>query len=308
MRRTADAYLRSHQQETVLPPLKVKPEFADKFALLEANLDSSIPVISTVSTKVYSETNKPDVDISHVDELVKLDASLFAAIMKTANSAAYGGGNISTVPDAFFRLGLGTFRQVVVTQGVKSAMKELRVSANWDDFWLHSVLVARLSERLHYCYGDNTGNEYVAGLLHDCGKLLLQKLFPEEYTLVLERMKCDGYYAEQAEIIYLGFTHQDVSALLCGKWGMSMAVVGPVKYHHDPASPNLSEVDSLVATCICVANQIASYCGFNLENLYGIDFGELKEFTAWKLLESYPQKRAIKIQVEKEIESIQALM
>jgi len=306
---TEEEFLRSYREETLITPIVVKgEEFQKKYALLQESLDTSLPVFSTVSTKVYALACKADVDLFEIDELVKMDPGLFAVVMKCANSAYYGGMPVNTVQDAFMRMGLDVFRQTILIHGVKASVASLKVYAKWEDFWLHSVLVARLTERLHYCYAENTGMEYVGGLLHDVGKLFLQKIFPDDYQIVITKMKDEGLSSEQVELAMFGFCHQDVSALLCERWGLDRSVVAAVKYHHDPTNTNLSEYDAIVATCVDAANYLANYCGINLETLYGIDFGELENYPSWRVLRSFPQRHSLEIDVEKEIKAIRALL
>jgi HD-like signal output (HDOD) protein len=70
-------------------------------------------------------------------------------------------------------------------------LSHLRIKIDWHRFWLHSgVLVARLIEKVAGSFRDVSGMEYLAGLLHDIGKIILEHYFPREFeTIVLRSME-----------------------------------------------------------------------------------------------------------------------
>jgi HD-like signal output (HDOD) protein len=299
-----ESFLRKHAEKTMLfPPEEVKKLEKFETVFKEANADEIIPAFPVVPARILEEIKDTKIDLNEIERIAKLDSAVLGAIHKSALSASYGGGAVDSVQEAIIKIGIKQLRKIVFSLGFQSAISQLKVAANWDAFWIHSILVARLTEKLHYCYSENNGKEYIAGLLHDSGKLLLQKVFPEPYGEVI-KLIADKYTAEQAETVILGFPHQYVSSLLCQKWKMDERTISAVKYHHDATNANLSERDALLAACISVADDLANFCGVNLDTLRKIDFQMLEHSHTWNFLRSFNKMRDLKIDVEKEIEAI----
>jgi HD-like signal output (HDOD) protein len=75
---------------------------------------------------------------------------------------------------------------------------------------------------------------FVAGLLHDTGKLVLASNFPQSYEQVLARAPSGGMELLRAEERLFGANHAEVAAYLLGLWGLPIPVVEAVALHHHP--------------------------------------------------------------------------
>lgn len=299
------AFLKNHRDKSVLKlgPLERDPILREAFQKTKA--DECIPPFPAACTTLIPLLGNPEIEMSRIEEIVKLDPSLAMMVIRASRAAIFGGGTPHSIGDSIRRIGMKRFKKIVMTHAVNTALKELKVEANWDLFWFHSILVARLTEKLYSCCADPVGMEYVAGLVHDVGKLFIQKFFPDSYAHVIEQVASRHLTFEQIENDVLGFCHQDVSTFVCSKWQMDNRLLAAVQYHHDPTNPDLSETDSLLATCICLADDLANYCGANLEMLKDFQFEDVQEGYAWRFMQSFPRIRAVHIDVEIEIMEIE---
>ncbi len=266
----------------------------------------NIPPYPAVVSKIERMLNKEDVDLSDVGESVLLDPGLVAEVLRMANTARYGGGGIHSVQECLQRLGVGQFRKVLMIHGSIKSMKQFK-SENWVNFWLHSILTARLTELVYSCYDQPIGDEYVAGLLHDTGKLFLLKLFPEQFKKSVELKKEKACSSEEAEFEVFGFSHADLSANLCMRWEMNPLLMDAVKYHHHPASPDVNKKARLLAAALSVANDLANLCNLNIEGSDTVTMETLQESEAWKALEKFERVNDFEIDVAAELEHVREL-
>lgn len=286
------------------PDLALEDSLLSKFLKLH-DVGNLVPAFPAVANKLLAELNAKDVNLNNLEEHVKMDGAILGALFKRAHSAEYAGARVDGIPDAISRIGLGQFKSLVITFGLQASIDSLRTGGNWNNFWIHSILVGKMAERLHYRHANNTGNEYISGLLHDVGKLVLQKVSPEQYAKVLERMADRQYTSKQAELAVFGFSHNQISAILCKKWGMNDHVCTATLFHHDPASPDLTEEDSLLAASIAVADDLANYCGINIAMLRNVSM-EVLEKSHTDLLQSFPVIHPTEIDMEEEIKKIES--
>lgn len=270
--------------------------------------DDSIPGFPITVSKVQSILSKGNVDFKEVSDVILLDPALAAKINSIANSAIYGGGKIDQLDQAIQRIGLSSLKGVIVLFGAAEALKDFKVNANWGHFWLHTILVARMTEKIYACFAKPTGDEYLSGLMHDVGKLFLQKIFPGEFREVLEMMQNNRLNSEQAEFGVFGFSHADVSAELCARWGMSSAVKTAVKFHHDPAYPDLTSKECCLATCLNVADSLANSCNLQLvERQKVLKESDIYRMPGWQKLSDFKQIREIAIDVQEELEEVEVI-
>jgi putative nucleotidyltransferase with HDIG domain len=123
--------------------------------------------------------------------------------------------------------------------------------------WNHSLRTAIAAERLarfeklppQWC--EET---FVAGLLHDIGKLILAANADEEYELLYRRSRMENIAVDQLEKDFFGATHAQIGAYLLGLWGIPESIVSTVELHHCPnedSANRFSPVTALhVAQCL----------------------------------------------------------
>jgi HD-like signal output (HDOD) protein len=168
-----------------------------------------------------------------------------------------------------------------------------------DDLWKHSVASAGLAKRiavLEQADEKTCDDSFIAGLLHDVGKLVLASKLNSEYRKVFEIASRDGTDLLDAERKTLGATHAEVGAYLLGLWGLSDSVVEAVAYHHSPEKCLSKQFSTL--TAVHAANAISRHVSAagdspglpGLSTEYIERIGKADRLQAW--IESYVREHS----------------
>jgi len=199
-----------------------------------------------VCIRVNEMLDDPVVNASDIGKVIGQDTGLTARLLKIVNSAFYGfQSRIETISRAVTVIGLRELRGLVLAASAVESMSKLPNDVfNIVNFWRHSVycgVVARLlAEKCNVLHSERL---FVAGLLHDIGKLVISNKLPDEAREVLKQVKerkCPDFKVER-EI--LGFDHADVGGDLLDEWQMPDSLRIAVRYHHRPKDAPSAEIE-----------------------------------------------------------------
>jgi len=205
--------------------------------------------------RILRATDDPDVTANTLSELIGLDQALSAKILQMANSATLGyGPPCSLLSEAVMRLGFQRIRTIVLAVGAASPLTRglngYRLGGG--QLWTHSVATATaaewLSKALNY---PNPEEAYVAGLLHDIGKLLLDQFVLLDYKQILYSVQIQKKSLCEAEEELIGINHAKVGSLMAQKWRFPEILVEAIYCHH---TPSLAFDQPKLAAIINVAN------------------------------------------------------
>lgn len=167
--------------------------------------------------------------------ILSKDPPLSATMLRLANSVMYGGDQeVRDLRAAVLRLGFDALLNLGRTAAV---IRTLRGSTHLNavQLWQHSVAVGLVSKGTCRMIRQNHLGEqgFMAGLLHDIGKIALDICFPEEYAPVVAAIQA-GRHAVDAERDLLGITHAEVGAELAGQWNFPDSLRETILGHHAP--------------------------------------------------------------------------
>ena len=134
-------------------------------------------------------------------------------------------------------------------------------------FNIHSSSVAILSDclaqrvRVNYAEGA-----FVAGLLHDVGRLLIAQSLPDEYEQILAMHQSDGRPLRECELTVLGFAHGELSAEALAYWNLPERIQLAVLYHHDLESDRtvVGAKEIPLSRVLGVANEFVNSLGITI--------------------------------------------
>ncbi len=214
----------------------------------------SLPV---VFHKIVEVVNDPRSCAADVAEIINNDTDLAARVLKLVNSPFYGlGVTIDTVSRAVAILGSNQLVSLamgisVVTffRGITSQLVDMHA------FWRHSIAVgvgARLLASRHFA--ANSERFFVAGLLHDVGRLMLFKLLPSIAQKAFERAQETGALMVDAEREILGFTHAALGAALLKEWRLPLSLENNVGRHHTATAAASPQEAAILTTADWLAH------------------------------------------------------
>ena len=216
----------------------------------------SLPSFPALYLEVMNELAAAEPSIIRIGEIVAQDPAMTAKMLRIVNSVAFGlARRISNTLEAIQFLGTGTMRSLVLSVHIFSSFQRSVAGFSIDQFERHALRCARLAKALVETQGaDEAGAEdaYIAGMLHDIGKLLLATSLPEQYRKVTPFAVANALPLWAAETQVFGATHAAVGAYLLGLWGMPATLVEAVAFHHTPSKSELRMFGPLAA--VHVAN------------------------------------------------------
>ena len=220
-----------------------------------------MPSLSTTVVKVLETCNDPRASANQLKQVISLDPVLTGRVLRLINSAYFALGKpITSLTRAIIMLGVNTVKNLALSFAILKNMKGGGTFQcfSTDEFWLHCLGVGVVAKSLAASRGLLPGEQeeyFVAGLLHDLGKLPLNKQFPDEYFQVCQSAGKGSDPFQQAEDRLLGIDHCKVGAMIARKWRLGVGLVETMLHHHQPDDATEQSRD-LVST-ISLANQIA---------------------------------------------------
>ena len=197
------------------------------------------PLASLPNTfyKLREVVADPDCDFDDIAEIISIDPSLTLRLLKIVNSAFYGfRGEIETVTHALGVVGTEQLMQLVLATTVVGQFKGVHM-IDMEYFWKHSVACGLTARAIHQARGEYDGERFfVAGLLHDIGRLVMCLKAPDQLRVVLDFAKKSGDRWHKAEAKYFGFDHGAVGGALLRAWNLPKSLQEAVAHHHFPAS------------------------------------------------------------------------
>ncbi|MCP4266502.1 MAG: HDOD domain-containing protein [Candidatus Brocadiaceae bacterium] len=199
----------------------------------------SMPTLPTIALRVIEVTSNPDSSANDLMRIISPDVSLTIKILKIANSPFYGlTREISSLQHALTVLGFTEIRNLVISTVAFESFKGFKQDGKFDigKFWKHSFCCG-LAAKLIATDLKNSSNElFVAGLVHDIGKLAMYLTFPVEFMTQVEIMSPlkIKYTAFEAERGVFGMTHDEVGMKLLERWMFPKNLITAVGFHHRP--------------------------------------------------------------------------
>ncbi len=189
---------------------------------------------------IMQEMRSPDASLKKVGDIISQDIAMTAKILQLINSAYFGLPRRITDPQqATIFLGIDTLKALVLTFHVFSEFSEDAELCEFSlaDMLKHSIMVGRLAKEIAKVELDDTKileEIYIAGILHDIGKLILLKL-PEQYREVMKYIKSTGFSFVEAEYNVMKTSHAELGAYLLALWGIPDNIVETVAFHNNPS-------------------------------------------------------------------------
>jgi len=282
------------------------------FLLIERiNQCPKLASLRSINETLKSLLDSEDSFVAQIAEVIRLDPSLTTRVLDLVNSIFFGSKDnkrISGVEEASIFLGLNRIRELLVATPVIEEIFELGKNApsfNWEEFWKHSIGSAILTRELLSILDQTYEEEadYVAGLLHNLGTLILGITFPEHFQEVYLNKYSSIEEISEFEKKAIGWDHPKIGAYYLWNHHISDQVVDAIHWHNEPSQAKESP---LLAAAIQVSDRAVTELGVRgLGKFPTPPKGSYKELMGWTMLTD--EREDIELLEEKLDSSIERL-
>ncbi len=240
-----------------------------------------LPSLPQLYHELLKAMESPMVSVADLGDIIARDLSMTTRVLHLVNSAFFGlPRQVSNPRDAAVMLGLNVLKSLVLYVKLFFAAPDSKVPGfSLDDMWEHSSLTARLSREIARDLGGNQRiqeDAFLAGMLHDVGKLLLLEHPKYINTVISHLVQNEDTSFAEAEYKEFSTSHAEVGGYLLGLWGLPDSVVEAVACHHRPSQISGETSQVLASTHLAnvlLCNQTSNKMKFD-ENL--LNQGKIK--------------------------------
>ena len=207
-----------------------------------------LPALPSIVLDLVASFGRDDVDVTTLAEKMSRDQALAAKTLRLANSYFYGlPSKVKTVKQAIVVLGFDSARALAVASSIIENFDADRCpQVDVASFWRHSIATALCAKILARHARIDQDQAFIAGLLHDIGRLVLASSFPEQYAKVLDCCGSEDALLGEVEFKVLGVDHQRAGQMLAEAWKFPPLIQRAIGQHHAPASADLGDIPGIV--------------------------------------------------------------
>jgi len=212
--------------------MNVAPE-----AILLMEQVSDFPEVPEILTSFSHLLRQEDLDLRQLDVLFQDQMDLEKKVLRIVNSRIYGfTQTISHVSQAAVYVGLEEVYQWTLLSVI---MDTFEGSQNTDylrkDYWKHAVgcgvATKEIARNMAY---PHLGEAFMAGVLHDLGKLIWEHYLPQDFTKILQRVRSQDSLLIEAEQYMMHVSHADLGLWFLRHWDLPSTWDGALAMHHNP--------------------------------------------------------------------------
>lgn len=254
---------------------------------LQAKLKAidSVATLPNIATDILSLMRSREASMRQIADVIEKDPPVTTKILKVANSPLWGyTGRVESVQRALVLMGLKQVSNIVIAVSLYSTFAKLKPNPLFDRkrFWMHSVGTAQIARKLARAIDLNfQGQEFVAGLIHDLGKMILDQFLGSRFQEIIQKAHEKGIAILEGERAALKCTHAEIGARLLEIWNFPSSYVEVLQYHHFPALADHSR--ELVAV-VSVADTLCELWGIGFDE--DIKYSCIEEEEGWQILKT----------------------
>ena len=197
---------------------------------------STIHSLPLFYSRLDETINHPRSSITDIAKIISEDQGLTARVLKLANSPLFGYySKIESITQAVTIIGIQQVRDIALALSVMDVFKGIPEDlVNMEQFWRHSIATGLTARLLATSQREaNLERFFVAGILHDVGRLVMFTAIPDICRQMLEECRCGNRLLFQAEVERLAFDHAEVGGNLLRRWKIPPRIAEPVEFHHN---------------------------------------------------------------------------
>jgi len=198
----------------------------------------NLPSLPHILVKLVKACQNENASLQDISRIISADSFLTAKVLRLANSCYYRPSEkVVIIDQALMRMGRDAIKNLAVSAAVHQVFNTgVRMASGFDmkRFWRHSLMCAILARMIAEKSAFNVPEQaFLAGMIHDIGRLILVTNLPQEYEQILAESKDSSSLLMEQEI-KAGIPHTEVGAWLLNRWNLDSMTSDAVLYHHEP--------------------------------------------------------------------------
>ncbi len=289
--------LDNEKKETVvkiiLPLQIITEEQGEKISEVILKELEQLPVFPENITRLQQMMSDEDVDFSKVAKVIQTDPALTAELLRMVNSAQFMlKSKVKSIANAISLIGMQTLKNLLFSYGSQKVF-----DSSYEDLgkiWEHSFRTASYSAQLTGKLKKSALNDvaYVAGMLHDIGKIIIKKTYPSVEPIIQSYSLSTGIDGSIIENLTMGISHAKIGGTIAAGWNFPPELVASIEFHHHPklAEDEHQQLVEIVYLANLLAN--ADETWFSSES---IDFSVTEKYG----VSSYDDFQKLSVEFEK---------
>lgn len=221
----------------------------------------SLPTLPMLLGQILDAAFDPDTSAIDLSRYIAADQSLSARLLRIVNSPYYGFyRKITSLTTAVVILGFAEVRNIVLTSTAFETFAHSASRYDRSQLWRHSLASAMAAERCAKILLIDIEGCFVAGLLHDIGKVTLDSVYPDLFQEAVKKAQEEGMFLRDAEMALFNIAHGEAGGVLTEHWNFPQGIVEAIQYHHEPEHKT---EEPRLTSLAAMANYIAHQAGFN---------------------------------------------
>ncbi len=193
-----------------------------------------MPPFPTIAHRILALVGKEDVNAHELGDLVKMDPSFAAELLRFANSALFGSRReVTSLAHAVVMIGTVRIKTMATMVAMNRMVRSAVRIAALRKVWLHSLVTAAITEEAARVHRSDRETAYTTGLLHNLGTLGMMSAYPDEYSRLLEVSDDFGFDLLQTERDLFEIDHCAAGAYLAQDWDFPDELAAAIATHHD---------------------------------------------------------------------------
>ncbi|MCC7340265.1 MAG: HDOD domain-containing protein [Bryobacterales bacterium] len=220
-----------------------------------------LPPFPPVANRLLGLLQDQNVSNAQLSEVIRIDPTFSFELLRLANSSLFGfAQQVSDIGHAISIVGLERVKALVMMVALNAQIKSALRYQRLLDCWIHCLACAVLTESVAHGCGIPAERAYMAGLLHDVGRLGMMTAYPQEYARLLDVATEEGLPLIQAELDVFDIDHCMAGAWLAAEWNLPPEVRFVAQTHHEPPEAGDRELGNLLR----ITNRLTNLIGFSV--------------------------------------------
>jgi putative nucleotidyltransferase with HDIG domain len=222
-----------------------------------------VPPFPSVAHRILALVGNEEVNSQELGDLVKMDPSFSAELLRLANSALFGlRREVTSLAQAILMVGTDRIKTMATMVALNRMVRfSVRIGA-LRKVWVHSLVTAVIAEEAARIARADRDVAYTTGLLHNLGTLGLMSAYPDEYSRMLEVSDDFGFDLLETERDLFEIDHCAAGAYLAQDWDFPDELAAAIAVHHDEPVPGEVSLDNLIQVSWRLAD-VLGYAAFS---------------------------------------------